>query len=97
VQSAQVENIIEDGSREETLSIVFPPQTPDHVFKFFKFMQNNITLEGTGFGVKFRESSHGVAELMQLNGYDYDIYIGFIRDFEERLMIQYNNSSENKK
>ena len=57
------------------------------------FMRNHISLEGGGMGgVSFRESRSGLKLLMDSHGYDYETYKTFIDNYENALVIQYNDS-----
>lgn len=83
------------GSKKETLWIVYLPPAPSHVIKFFNFLQTHITLDVTNVSMEgkvsvcFRESRYNLANLMEKEGYDYNIYQCFVDSFEEQLLLQH--------
>jgi len=97
IETAHVENIINEGSKEETLNTIFMPPAPRQIIKFFDFMQAHITLVSDGMGVGLRETREGISKLLNESGYDYEVYQPFIEEFENKLLNQHYDAQEKNK
>ena len=91
------EEVLAPGSKKETTEALFPPIVPHHVKSFFDFLCHHVQLEGVGMGgVKLRESKYELSQLLSTHGYEYELYGGLARHFENEVLKQYYDSQEKK-
>lgn len=96
INTAVADDIVEKGSREDTLNAFFAPKSPQQAMSLFNFLRMHITLESNGMGVSLRENRHGISELLEKEGFDYEIVKTFINDFENKLMSNHYNKQKEK-
>ena len=78
--------------------MIFYPDTPSHVKKFFTLMETHIELKQDGMGgVSIRESKSDMIKILEAHNYDYELHSGFIARYENALLKQYYDAKEEKK
>lgn len=89
-----MDNIINPGSKKETLETVYMPPSSYDAVKLFCFLRSHVTLESNGMGVSLKESRASLSELMEKEGFEYILYSDFIELYEFKVMEQYSKQRQ---